>query len=250
MITIKNAWVTFNRGTPLENSVLKGLDLTIDEGEFLTIIGANGAGKSTLMNILSGDIFPSQGSIQIDGLDVTKLPAHERAYLVARVFQDPMAGTCPHLNIEENLALALCRGKKRNLTLAITPSLRSQFQNLLATLGIGLENRLKDPMGMLSGGQRQAISLLMSTLQPSKILLLDEHTAALDPRMGKKVMALTVKLIKKHRLTALMITHSMTHALEYGNKTILMKEGKVAKVFEKEQKDSLKPTDLLALFEI
>lgn len=191
------------------------------------MIGSNGAGKSTLLNILAGDSIPDHGQITIDSRDVTSWPTHRRASLVARVFQDPLAGTCGDMTVEENLSLANGRGIIGSFSKAITKGLRDHFRLSLAHLGLGLENRLSAPMGLLSGGQRQSVSLLMATLQPSKILLLDEHTAALDPKTATMVMALSDRIIREQNLTALMVTHSMRHALDYGTRTIMLHEGRI-----------------------
>lgn len=250
MIELKKISVIFNQGQAIENQVLKELDLTIKRGDFITIIGGNGAGKSTLMNVLSGETMPQAGGVFFDGIDVTKLRTSTRAGYVSRIFQDPLMGSCANLSIEENLALADFRGKERGLGFALNKERREYYRGLLVELGIGLEDRLGDPIGLLSGGQRQAVSLLMATLQPSKVLLLDEHTAALDPKMAVKVMELTVKLVARYGLTALMITHHMTHALQYGNRTLLMEGGRIAQDFSGEKRKALKPKDLLELFEL
>ena len=249
MIKCTDLRVTFGQGTALENPVLKGIDLTVPTGEFVTIIGSNGAGKSTLMNVLSGDTRVDHGSIIIDGKDVTRQGTHKRAQCVSRVFQDPMLGTCASLTLEENLALALKRGMPRGVKPALSTKKRSLFKALLSDLKIGLEERLGDPMGLLSGGQRQAVSLLMATLQPSKVLLLDEHTAALDPKMAKLVLALTQRLVVEHNLTAIMITHSMSQALELGDRTLLMCSGKIIQDLSGDKRKKLKPQDLLGFFE-
>lgn len=249
MIRLEDIHVTFNRGTPLENEVLKGINLTVETGSFTTIIGGNGAGKSTLMNILAGDIRADSGKIFLDEVDVTRQKTESRAKYVSRVFQDPMLGTCATLSIEENLAMAYTRGKKRSLGLALSNKQRVLFKDLLAHLGIGLENRLKDPMGALSGGQRQAVSLLMATMQPSKVLLLDEHTAALDPKMARLVLKLTDQLVNEHKLTALMITHSMVQALDHGDRTIVMHQGQIVKDMVGEERSAMEPSDLLAMFD-
>jgi putative ABC transport system ATP-binding protein len=250
MLELKDVHVTFGKGTQLSNHVLKGINLKVNDGEFVTIIGGNGAGKSTLMNIVAGDVLPDTGQILIDGKDVTKLSTDKRAKLVARVFQDPMIGSCAALTIEENLSLAYRRGQCRGLSLSLNKELRKKFKESLADLGIGLENRLKDKVASLSGGQRQAVSLVMATLQPSKILLLDEHTAALDPKMAKTILELTQKLITKHKLTALMITHSMSQALEYGSRTIMMYHGEITKDMDSSERTQMNPADLLAFFDL
>lgn len=249
MIYLSDLILTFNRGTPIENPVLRGLNLNIEEGEFVTIIGSNGAGKSTLLNTISGDLMPDEGSVKIDGIDVTRLPARKRAGYVARVFQDPMQGTCGNLTIEENLALAYHRGKKRGLTLSLNSSLRKEFKEKLAILNLGLENRLTDIMGLLSGGQRQAISLLMSSLQPSKILLLDEHTAALDPKTAQFVLDLTNQIVTENKLTTIMITHSMKQAIDYGTRTVMLHKGKVIYDLSGDERKGLTVNDLINMFE-
>jgi putative ABC transport system ATP-binding protein len=250
MIKITDLHITFNKGTPLANSVLKGVNVHIQSGEFVTLIGGNGAGKSTLMNVLAGSVRPNKGKILLDNFNVTKQSIEKRSKLISRVFQDPMVGTCANLTVEENLALAAKRGLKRGLGLALGTANRISFREHLAHLSIGLENRLKDPVGSLSGGQRQAVSLLMATLRPCKIILLDEHTAALDPKMAKIIIQLTQQLVKEHGLTALMITHSMTQALELGNRTLLMHQGTIARDLTSKERLALKPADLLALFDI
>ena len=249
MIEIKGINVIFNRGTKLENHVLQDLDLRVDEGDFITIIGGNGAGKSTLMNILSGDIKSSKGKILIDKVDVTKLSTEERSSMVARVFQDPMIGTCADLTIEENMSMAYKRGKIRGLGLNITDNLRSTFRDILKDLEMDLESRLDTKVSGLSGGQRQALSLIMATLQDSKILLLDEHTAALDPKIAKLIMDITAKIVAKYKLTTLMITHSMTQALNYGNRTVMMYQGRIVKDIGATERSTLSPDDLIKYFD-
>ncbi|QEN89182.1 ABC transporter ATP-binding protein [Labrys sp. KNU-23] len=248
MIEIKDIHVTFGRGTPLENRALRGLSLTIPTGQFLTVIGSNGAGKSTLLNVLSGDAPAERGRIVIEGVDVLRWPTPRRAKLIARVFQDPMAGTCERLSIEENMALAFARGRSRGLGTSLNGSRRALFRDKLSILGLGLENRLGDSMGLLSGGQRQAVSLLMATLTGMKILLLDEHTAALDPRTADFVLELTRKIVEEQQLTALMVTHSMRHALDYGTRTVMLHEGQVAFDLDAEHRKGLDVPDLLKLF--
>ena len=249
MIKVGELQLTFNQGTPIENHVLRGLNLNISEGEFVTIIGSNGAGKSSLLNVISGDLLADSGSVIINGKNVTRWPAWKRAGLVARVFQDPMIGTCENLTIEENLAIAYNRGHSFTLSPALNKKLRGIFKEKLATLNLGLENRLSDIMGLLSGGQRQAVSLLMSTLQPSKILLLDEHTAALDPKTAQFVLDLTDEIVSKNHLTTMMVTHSMQQALEYGNRTVMLHQGQVVLDVSGEQRSKLTVNDLLAMFE-
>lgn len=250
MIELQNIQVTFNKGTQLENHVLKGINMSIKEGEFVTVIGGNGAGKSTLMNVLAGDIKPSKGKIIVNGDDITNLPTYKRANLIARIFQDPMLGTFADLTIEENLSLAFKRGKFRGLDFALSTSLRERFKEALAEVGIGLERRLKDKVALLSGGQRQALSLVMAAMQESKILLLDEHTAALDPKIAKSVLEMTARIVKGHKLTAIMITHSMTQALEYGNRTIMMYHGKIIKDIKNQERSLLSPDNLLKFFDL
>lgn len=249
MMQAQGLFKTFNPGTPIENPALRGLDLSIPTGQFLTVIGSNGAGKSTLLNAVSGDLRVDAGSIAIDGQDVTRLTAWQRAGMVARVFQDPMAGTCEALSIEENLALAWKRGSGRGLKRALTPAVRETFRARLATLKLGLENRLSDRMGLLSGGQRQAVSLLMASLQPSRILLLDEHTAALDPKTAAFVMELTETIVRENRLTTLMVTHSMRQALDHGDRTIMLHQGQVVLDVEGDTRARMEVPDLLAMFE-
>ena len=249
MIKVGELQLTFNQGTPIENHVLRGLNLNISEGEFVTIIGSNGAGKSSLLNVISGDLLADSGSVIINGKNVTRWPAWKRAGLVARVFQDPMVGTCENLTIEENLAIAYNRGHSFTLSPALNRKLRTIFKEKLATLNLGLENRLSDMMGLLSGGQRQAVSLLMSTLQPSKILLLDEHTAALDPKTAQFVLELTDQIVSKNHLTTMMVTHSMKQALEYGSRTVMLHQGQVVLDVSGEERTKLTVNDLLAMFE-
>jgi putative ABC transport system ATP-binding protein len=248
MIALQGVHVTFGRGTPLENRALRGLDLAIPAGQFVTVIGSNGAGKSTLLNVLSGDARAERGRIEVDGTDVTAWPAPKRAGLIARVFQDPMAGTCENLSIEENMALAYARGRSRGLGASLNGARRDLFREKLAILGLGLENRLGDSMGLLSGGQCQAVSLLMATLTGMKILLLDEHTAALDPRTADFVLQLTRKIVEEQKLTTLMVTHSMRHALDYGTRTVMLHEGQVAFDLAEDERRGLDVPDLLKLF--
>jgi len=249
MLIARQLHITFNPGTPIENRALRGIDLHIPQGQFVTVIGSNGAGKSTFLNAISGDLLVDRGSIHIDGVDVTRRTAWQRSELVARVFQDPMAGTCEGLTIEENMALAWKRGERRGLGLTLNRALREQFREKLSILGLGLENRLADRMGLLSGGQRQAVSLLMAALKPSRILLLDEHTAALDPKTAAFVLELTAKIVESEKLTAMMVTHSMRQALDYGSRTVMLHEGRVIVDIAGPQRAGMQVADLLRLFE-
>jgi len=249
VIELAGIHVRFGAGTPLEMHALRGIDLVIGEGQFVTVIGSNGAGKSTLLNVLSGDTPVASGRVLIGGRDVTRLPSHARAAFVARVFQDPKMGTCEGLTLEENLALACSRGRRRGLARALSLVRQTQLQEALAELGLGLETRLKDSVGLLSGGQRQALSLLMATLQPIEILLLDEHTAALDPRTAEQVLALTDRIIGRDRLTVLMVTHSMQQALRFGHRTLMLHEGGIIFDIAGPERAQTTVSDLLALFE-
>jgi len=249
MLDVRSIHITFNPGTPIENKALRGLSLQIPEGQFVTVIGSNGAGKSTLLNAVSGDLSIDSGRILIDDTDVTRTPVWRRARHVARVFQDPMAGTCEDLTVEENMALADRRGLLRNLARAVQPSRRDDYRQRLATLGLGLEDRLSDRIGLLSGGQRQAVSLLMAALRPSRILLLDEHTAALDPRTAGFVLALTSRIVAEHKLTTMMVTHSMRQALDIGDRTIMLHQGQIVLDVSGEARRNMTVQDLLAQFE-
>lgn len=249
MLSAKNLAITFNPGTPIETRALRGLSLDIPSGQFVTVIGSNGAGKSTFLNAVSGDLPIDSGTIVIDNEDVTRQPVWQRASRVARVFQDPMAGTCEDLTIEENMALAMCRGKPRGLSRAVKHAMRDLFRERLATLGLGLENRLADRIGLLSGGQRQAVSLLMAALQPSRILLLDEHTAALDPRTAQFVLDLTARIVAENKLTTMMVTHSMRQALDVGERTVMLHQGKVVLDVSGSERAGMDVPDLLRMFE-
>lgn len=248
MIDIEGLDVTFNGGTANENHALRGLSLRIEEGCFVSVIGSNGAGKSTLLNALAGEVMAASGRLSVDGRDITSLPVHERSALCARVFQDPLAGTCGPLTIEENLALADDRGRPRNLLAALGQSRRARYRELLTPLGLGLEHRLGDRMELLSGGQRQAVSLLMATMQPSKLLLLDEMTAALDPTMATFVMELTRRIVAERRLTVLMVTHSMAQALAYGDRTLMMHRGRIVLDLSGEERASMSVERLVDMF--
>ncbi|WP_370678516.1 ABC transporter ATP-binding protein [Comamonas sp. GB3 AK4-5] len=249
MLSAKNLELTFNPGTPIETRALRGLSLEIPDGQFVTVIGSNGAGKSTFLNAVSGDQSVDKGSIHIAGEDMTRRPVWDRAHRVARVFQDPMAGTCEDLTIEENMALAQCRGTSRGLSSAVKTQQRELYRARLATLGLGLENRLTDRIGLLSGGQRQAVSLLMAALQPSRILLLDEHTAALDPRTADFVLQLTARIVAESKLTTMMVTHSMRQALDVGERTVMLHQGNVVLDVSGEERANMDVPDLLHMFE-
>ena len=248
MIRVEGLTVTFARGTPLEKTALSGIDLSVAAGEFVSIIGSNGAGKSTLLSALAGDFPPTSGRIEIDGMDVGRQSTARRSARVARVFQDPLAGSCGALTIEENLALAAARGRTRGFGTALRPSRRATFVNRLAALGLGLEGRLSDRMALLSGGQRQAIALVMATLAPSSVLLLDEHTAALDPGMAEFVADLTRRTVEDKGLTTLMVTHSMRQALELGTRTIMLHEGRIVLDVGGVERSTLTVEDLVRMF--
>ncbi len=248
MIYLRNLSVTFSKATPLERQVIKSLNLQIDQGEFITIIGNNGAGKSTLQAALAGTITIDSGQILIDNEDITKDSACNRAKLIARVFQDPKSGTCENLTIAENMSIAYNRGRPRNLKFALNTLNQTLFKSRLAELDIGLEDRLHDLVGNLSGGQRQALSLLMATLAPAKLLLLDEHTAALDPKMANIIMELTNKLYQDYNLTILMITHNLKHAFEYGTRTIMLQDGKITHDLREDERGAVDPVSLLAAY--
>ena len=249
MLKIQDVHKTFNPGTINEKKALNGVNLVLNEGDFVTVIGGNGAGKSTVLNMIAGVYPVDSGSIMIDDIDVTKLPEHKRAKYLDRVFQDPMNGTAADMNIEENLALAARRGKQRFLGWGITAKEREEYKERLGSLGLGLEDRMTSKVGLLSGGQRQAVTLLMASLRKPKLLLLDEHTAALDPKTAKKVLELTEEIVAKDNLTTLMITHNMKDAIRLGNRLIMMHEGKVIYDISGEEKKNLKVADLLAKFE-
>ena len=248
MLKITNLQKTFNPGTVNAKTALDGLNLHIKEGDFVTVIGGNGAGKSTLQNAIAGVWKPDFGTIEIDGVDVTNMPEHKRAAFLGRVFQDPMKGTAPDMEIAENLAIASKRGIKRRFIRGVRKADREYYRELLKTLDLGLEDRLSTKVGLLSGGQRQALTLLMATLQKPKLLLLDEHTAALDPKTAAKVLDATQKIIEKDHLTALMITHNMRDAIAYGNRLIMMYNGHIVVDVSGEDKKRLTVEQLLALF--
>ena len=248
MLELKELYKTFNPGTINAKTALNGLSLTLNDGDFVTVIGGNGAGKSTMLNAIAG-VFPvDSGSILIDGQDVTNLPEHKRAAFIGRVFQDPMMGTAPSMWIEENLALAARRGQRRGLSWGVTKEEKEQYRELLGGLGLGLESRLTTKVSTLSGGQRQALTLLMATLKRPKLLLLDEHTAALDPKTAAKVMELTDRIVREGQLTTLMITHNMRDAIQYGNRLIMLHDGHVILDIAGEEKKKLTVPDLLEQF--
>jgi len=248
MLKIKNLEKTFNAGTINAKTALNGLDLELKDGEFVTVIGGNGAGKSTLLNAIAGVFKPDYGTIEIDGIDVTNMAEHKRAAFLGRVFQDPMKGTAPDMEIAENLAIASCRGKKRRFIRGVKKAERERYKELLATLELGLEDRLSSKVGLLSGGQRQAVTLLMATMNKPKLLLLDEHTAALDPKTAAKVLELTEQIVQKNKLTTLMITHNMKDAIAHGNRLIMMHEGRIIIDVSGEEKKQLTVEQLLSLF--
>ena len=248
MLEIKNIFKTFNAGTINEKRALNGVSLTLNDGDFVTVIGGNGAGKSTLMNAIAGVFGVDSGKILIDGMDLTHLPEYKRAKYIGRVFQDPMMGTAATMQIEENLALAARRGMKRTLRIGITKAEREEYKEQLKILGLGLENRMTSKVGLLSGGQRQALTLLMATLRKPKLLLLDEHTAALDPKTAEKVLEATERIVAKDKLTTVMITHNMRDAIAHGNRLIMMYDGKILIDVSGEEKKNLTVEQLLSLF--
>lgn len=248
MLELHQVCKTFNPGTVNEKTALNHLSLTLEEGDFVTVIGGNGAGKSTMLNAISGVWPVDAGTVRIDGVDVTELSEHQRAVYLGRVFQDPMVGTAGNMTIEENLALAARRGEKRTLRWGIKKSEREQFKELLRPLGLGLEDRLTAKVGLLSGGQRQALTLLMASLKKPKVLLLDEHTAALDPKTAAKVLELSDQIVEEHKLTTLMVTHNMKDAIAHGNRLIMLDAGRVILDIRGEDKKKLTVPDLLARF--
>ena len=248
MLKIENVYKTFNAGTVNEKVALQGLNLHLQQGDFVTVIGGNGAGKSTMLNAVTGVFGVDSGRILIDGVDVSHLPEYKRAKYIGRVFQDPMMGTAATMQIEENLALAARRGKRRSLHIGITKAEREEYKEQLKILDLGLEDRMTAKVGLLSGGQRQALTLLMATLQKPKLLLLDEHTAALDPKTAAKVLDATQKIVEKDHLTTLMITHNMRDAIAYGNRLIMMYNGHIVVDVSGEEKKNLTVEQLLNLF--
>ena len=248
LLSLQQIHKTFEKGTVNENHVLRGLDLDIEQGDFISVIGGNGAGKSTLMNAITGVWPVDNGSIILDGVNVTGLPEYKRAKFIGRVFQDPMMGTAPDMQIIENLALAYRRGKKRTLKWGITKKEKEMFHEKLKILGLGLEDRMTSKVGLLSGGQRQALTLLMASLQTPKLLLLDEHTAALDPTTAAKVLQISEEIIERDKLTAMMITHNMNDAIVHGNRLIMMNNGQIIYDVQGEEKKELTKADLMSKF--
>ena len=248
MLEIKEIWKTFNTGTVNEKQALRGVSLTLEDGDFCTVIGGNGAGKSTMLNAVAGTWIVDEGTISIGGVDVTHLPEYKRAPYIGRVFQDPMLGTAPTMQILENLALAARRGKRRGLRWGITKAEKERYQAMLQALDLGLEDRLTSKVGLLSGGQRQALTLLMASLRKPRLLLLDEHTAALDPKTAAKVLDLSDKIVEEGKLTTMMVTHNMRDAIAHGNRLIMMYDGKIVIDVRGEEKKKLTVRQLLELF--
>ncbi len=249
MLSIEKIRKTFNAGTVNEVKALQGVSLRIDDGDFVCVLGTNGSGKSTLLNAVAGTFLVDEGSIVLDGTDITKWGEHKRARYIGRVFQNPFSGTAPNMSIEENLALAVKRGKKRGLGWGLPRTLIQDFRKMVKPLQMGLEERLENPIGKLSGGQRQALTLLMATALKPNLLLLDEHTAALDPKTAAKVIDLTQQVVSRDHLTTMMVTHSMQQAVNLGNRIIMMHHGKIAYDFKDDDKKRLKVNDLLTLFD-
>ena len=250
MLTLKQLDKTFGAGTASAHHALCGIDLTLQDGEFVTVIGSNGAGKSTLFGAVSGSFFVDRGRIVLDGEDITYLPEHKRAKRIARIFQDPMRGTAPDLTLEENVALAYARAGGHLFAPALPRKKRAFFREQLARLDMGLEDRMKTRIGLLSGGQRQAVTLLMATINTPRVLLLDEHTAALDPKTADKVLQITEEIVARDNLTTMMVTHNMKHAIQYGNRLIMMDAGRVVVDIRGEEKKNLTVSDLLEKFNI
>ena len=248
MLEIKEIWKTFNPGTVNEKQALRGVSLTLNDGDFCTVIGGNGAGKSTMLNAVAGTWTVDSGSISIGGVNVTNLPEYKRAPYIGRVFQDPMLGTAPTMQILENLALAARRGQRRGLRWSVTKAEKARYQAMLKGLDLGLEDRLTSKVGLLSGGQRQALTLLMAALKKPKLLLLDEHTAALDPKTAAKVLELSDRIVAKSKLTTMMVTHNMKDAIQHGNRLIMMYDGKIVIDVSGEEKKKLTVPQLLELF--
>lgn len=248
MLRLDNVSVTFNPNTVNERKALKNINLKLDSGDFVTVIGSNGSGKSTLMNAVCGSCKIDSGRIFIGDKNITYAKEHKRARLIGRLFQDPLKGTAPNMTIEENLGLAYSRGKKRSLSIGISKKDLKLFREKLAELDIGLEDRMKTPVGLLSGGQRQALTLLMATIVTPKLLLLDEHTAALDPVTADKVMSITEKIVKENNITTLMITHNVSNALEYGNKTLVLSQGNILAYIEGDERANMSISKIMEIY--
>ncbi len=248
MLELIHASKTFSKGTANEHLALDDVSLKLAPGDFITIIGSNGAGKSTLMNSISGTFWLDRGKVLLDGIDITFMKEHKRAKMIGRLFQDPMKGTAPDMTIEENLSLAYSRGRRRSLEFAVKKSDREFFRASLAEFGMGLENRLKNKVGLLSGGQRQAVTLLMCTIASPKLLLLDEHTAALDPAIAEKVLGITQNIVAKNKLTTIMITHNISSALKLGNRTIMMNAGKIILDITGEERGKMTTPELIKMY--
>ncbi|BCL61940.1 ABC transporter ATP-binding protein [Desulfomarina profundi] len=248
MIRLQGIVKYFHKGSVNEVFALNNISLQIDEGDFVTVIGSNGAGKSTLLNCIAGGFFPDEGTVSISGLDVTGWPEYKRARLISRVFQDPLLGTCPSATIEQNMALAALRGKRRGLAKGVKSRDRERFREELKQLGLGLDERLLDKVGLLSGGQRQALTMLMATMLRPDVLLLDEHIAALDPKTANQILLLTQEIVNQQQLTSLMITHNMKHAISFGNRLIMLHQGKILLDLKGEEKKNLTVKDLLSEF--
>ena len=248
MIRLERVTKTFSKGTIDEKVAINGMSLHVRKGDFVTVIGSNGAGKTTFLNLISGTFRPDEGDIFIDGSKVTHLPEHRRAKYLGRIFQDPLMGTAASMTIEENLAMADLRGKPRGLRWGVTKSLREHYRHILSVLDLGLETRLKDTVSLLSGGQRQSLTLLMVTLSLPKLLLLDEHTAALDPKTAQRVIGLTKKIVEKNNLTTIMVTHNMLQAIKYGNRMIMLHEGKIQFDIQGEEKTALTVEEVVRRF--
>lgn len=248
MITLSDIAITFNKGTPLEMPALRGIGFVIPHGQFVTMIGSNGAGKSTLLNILAGELAPDKGRILVDDDDVTRLPIYARSSKIARLFQDPRAGICEEMSILENIGIAAGRTSPRRFRIALTAEIRDKAVERLSMLGLGLEKRLNDRVSLLSGGQRQALSLIMATFGPAKVLLLDEHTAALDPGAAEQVMRLTDEVVRQFAITTVIVTHSMRQALDFGSRLMMLHQGRVMLDIGESERKSMKVEDLLQLF--
>ncbi len=248
MLEIKDLKVVFNQNTVNEKVALEGVNLRLYPGDFVTVIGSNGAGKSTLLGAIAGDVEADGGRIYNKGRDITYEPVHRRARYIGRLYQDPLKGTAPNMSIEENLGLAFARGKKPRFGFAVRKTERKLFKEVCAALGLGLESRMKSPVGLLSGGQRQALTLLMATLEAPELLLLDEHTAALDPKTALQILEITKDIVERNKISTLMITHNIQNALDYGNKTLVMSRGRIIRLLEGEERASMKIEDIMKLY--